>query len=154
MLSFPEWVKTVPKAVTGDTLWRMEVYRMAEYLGYLAFDDTDFIAEKRHRVSLADQLYRAVGSISANIAEGYGDANDKDQTRFYRYALRSAREARSWYLKARPMLTDEVSTHRFSFLESVIRSLIHIITVRSGYTLREEQELYDLSGAFDELLDQ
>lgn len=144
MLSFQEWVRTVPKSVTGDTLWRMEVYRLSEYLAYLAFEDTDMIAIQKHRVSLADQLYRAVGSISANIAEGYGDANDKDQTRFYRYALRSAREAREWYLKARPLFDETVCHERLSALESIIRSLIHIVTVRSGYTLREDPAEYEV----------
>lgn len=140
MLTYQEWVKTIPKAITADPLWRMEVYRIAEYLAYLAFDDSDIIALKKHRISLSDQLYRATASISATIAEGYGDTSDKEQGRFYRYALRSARESRGWYLKAQPLLGEERCTFRFTLLESIIRLLIRMTTNQSGYSFREESE--------------
>jgi four helix bundle protein len=144
MLAYQEWVKTVPKVVTADPLWRMEVYRLSEYIAYLAFDDSDIIAVKKHRISLADQLYRATASISANIAEGYGDTSDKEQGRFNRYALRSAREARGWYLKALPLLGEECSNSRFALLESIIRLLIRMNTNHSGYSFKEDSEGYEI----------
>ncbi len=46
----------------------------------------------------ADSLWKmTVGSIRANIAEGYSRGTGKDRARFYEYALGSARESRDWY---------------------------------------------------------
>lgn len=103
-MTYEEWVKTVPATIRADAVWRMEVYRLAEYIAYLAFDDSEKIARKPYRISLADQLYRAVCSVSANICEGFSCPTPMEQARFYSYALRSAREARSWYLKLKPYL--------------------------------------------------
>ena len=64
-------------------------------------------------------LYRSVGSVSANIAEGYSRGTGKDRARFYEYALGSARESRDWYFKARHILGNEVVTHRLSLLTEV-----------------------------------
>ena len=44
-----------------------------------------------------DQLTRAVGSVAANIAEGYSRFSGPDRVRFYGYALGSVREAIAWY---------------------------------------------------------
>jgi len=52
-------------------------------------------------------LYRAVGSIKANIAEGYSHRSGKDQARFYEYSLGSARESRGWYYDARHILGEQ-----------------------------------------------
>ena len=42
----------------------------------------------------ADQLHRAAGSVTRNVAEGAGRSG-KDRLRFYRYAYASARECRA-----------------------------------------------------------
>ena len=39
---------------------------------------------------VCDQLYSAVGSIEANIADGYSRSSGKDRCRFFEYALSSA----------------------------------------------------------------
>ena len=46
----------------------------------------------RVRAYLADQLQRAATSIALNIAEGAGEYAEKEKTRFYRMARRSATE--------------------------------------------------------------
>ncbi len=94
--TYEEWLDSVPQELTGDPLWRMEVYRLAVLAGDLAWHDVSKLAGDRRMIGLADQLYRAVGSIGANIAEGYSKQSGKDQARFYEYALGSAREARGW----------------------------------------------------------
>ncbi|MFN8404533.1 MAG: four helix bundle protein [Anaerolineales bacterium] len=38
--------------------------------------------------------YEAVGSVGANISEGYSRSSGKDRARFYEYALGPARESR------------------------------------------------------------
>jgi four helix bundle protein len=55
-------------------------------------------AEKRH---LGDQLKRAVDSIGANIAEGYGRHHVNDSVRFYSIARGSLEESLFWIRRAR-----------------------------------------------------
>jgi hypothetical protein len=63
----------------------MEVYRLALFAGDLAWHDVSRLIKDGRTRSLADQLYRAIGSMSANIAEGYSRRSVKDQARFYEY---------------------------------------------------------------------
>ncbi|MFQ5594528.1 MAG: four helix bundle protein, partial [Anaerolineae bacterium] len=55
--------------------------------------------QDRQTLGLSDQLYRALVSISSNIAEGYSRGTGKGRAQFYEYALGSARESRDWYFK-------------------------------------------------------
>ena len=92
--------------------------------------------------SLSDQLYRALGSISANLAEGYSRGTGKDRVRFYEYALGSARESRDWYFKARHVLGDSVYQHRLSLLTPIIQLLLKMVPQQRGRALREQSETY------------
>src|SRR5436305_7258262 len=104
-MDYGEWAKTVPEAITSDMLWKLQAYRLALFAADLGWSDvTKLIGDKR-TVALSDQLYRALGSISANIAEGYSRESNKDMARYYEYALGSARESRDWYYKARHILS-------------------------------------------------
>src|ERR1035437_10479927 len=96
MLAFVEWAKRADEARTGDSLWTVQAYR----LGLYAIECHTFDRRantKLGRAAALDQLTRAVGSISANIAEGYSRASVADRLRFYEYALGSTREAIAWY---------------------------------------------------------
>ena len=106
--NYDEWLKTVPGQVSMDPLWKMKVYRLALFLGSLVWYDTTKLAANPHMNSLADQLFRAVGSVGANIAEGYSRRSGKDRARFYEYALGSARESRHWYYLGQPVLSENV----------------------------------------------
>ena len=59
--------------------------------------------------TIGKQYMRAVDSISANIAEGFGRYSKKDKIRFYRYAYGSAMESIDWNDKAnqRELMKDE-----------------------------------------------
>lgn len=127
MSSFQEWLTTVPPEITADALWHMEVYRIALFIGDIAWSDVSKLSQDPRMLKLSDQLYAAAGSVSANIAEGYSKASKKDQARFYEYSLGSAREARDWYFKARHVLENEVALHRMRLLVSVIRTLLKLI---------------------------
>jgi four helix bundle protein len=70
----------------------------------------------RRTFGVSDQPYRALGSVSANLAKGYSRGTGRDRARFYEYALGPARESRDWYYKARHILGDEVTEHRLDFL--------------------------------------
>jgi four helix bundle protein len=143
-MTYNEWLASVPPELTNDPLWRMEVYRLAVFASDLAWHDVSKLAEDKRTVSLSDQLYRAIGSVSANIAEGYSRRSGKDQARFYEYALGSAREARGWYYQGLHVLSETVTTHRIKLLTQIIRLLLTIIPAERGYKLKEERASYDV----------
>jgi hypothetical protein len=68
-MTYEAWEAGVPDAIKADPLWKMAVYRKALFLGDIAWPDATRLVRDKRTTSLADQLYRAVGSIDANIAE-------------------------------------------------------------------------------------
>ena len=106
--------------------------------------------KEKRTVSLADQLYRAIGSISANIAEGYSRGTGRDRARFFEYALGSAREGRDWYFKGRHALGYELAQHRSEQLAEVISMLVAIIPRQRTNGIREESALYQTQGDSEE----
>jgi four helix bundle protein len=84
-----------PPAYLGDPLWRVRMFRMASYLTGRARTDAPRFG-LHASLSHADQFVRALGSVAANIAEGYSRDSDADRRRFYGYALGSTREAITW----------------------------------------------------------
>lgn len=94
-MTFAAFENLPPFAYSGDPIWNIRMFRMAAYLGGRCATD---VAQMGPRISLrqADQLVRAVGSIAANIAEGYSRSGQAEQFRFYTYALGSLREALTW----------------------------------------------------------
>ena len=137
-MTFKEWMESVPREFREDPLWRMEVYRLSLFAADLAWPDVTKLIQDKRTIGLADQLYRAIGSVSGNIAEGYGRQSGKDQARYYEYALGSAREGRNWYYQSRHVLTNLVAQHRMRLLTQIIRLLLTIIPSERGYKLQEE----------------
>jgi four helix bundle protein len=148
-MNYEEWLASVPAAITEDMLWRTEVYRIALFLGDLAWYDIRKLAKNPTMISLSDQLYRATGSISANISEGYSRASGKEQARFYEYALGSAREARDWYFKSRYILGQAVVEHRLKLLAQVIRQLLKMVPKYREKRIQEERILYGTESLSD-----
>jgi four helix bundle protein len=125
MPTFAEWVAAADDAIAGDPLWSMQAYR----LGMYAIDC--HTADRRAIVALAtapalDQVTRAIGSVAANIAEGYSRSSITDRNRFYGYALGSAREAIAWYDSLRAEI-GEAATERQATLIQVRRLLLTIL---------------------------
>jgi four helix bundle protein len=141
-MNYENWEREVPKTITGDVLWKVKAYRLALFVANLGWYDITKLAQDRRTVSLSDQLYRALGSISANIAEGYSRASNKDRARFYEYALGSARESRDWYYKGRHILSKSVTSHRLNLMTEIIRLLLVMVPDQRQTTLREEVEVY------------
>jgi len=71
-MNYTTWLPTVFPEITNDPLWHMEVYRLSVFLGEVTWIDTEKLIKDPRMLKLSDQLYSAVGSVSANIAEGYG----------------------------------------------------------------------------------
>lgn len=142
-MNYSEWEAAVPEQIKNDSLWKMKAYRLALFLGDLGWHDAARLAQDRRILSLSDQLYRALGSISANLAEGYSRGTGKDRARFYEYALGSARESRDWYFKARHVLGDPVFQHRLQLLTDIIRLLLTMVPQQRQRTLRESAATYN-----------
>ncbi|MBA4380654.1 MAG: four helix bundle protein [Anaerolinea sp.] len=152
-MNYQEWEQEVPETIKADTLWKMAAYRYALFMNDLGWYDVTKLMQDRRTVGLASQLYEALGSISANLAEGYSRGTGKDRARFYEYSLGSARESRDWYYKARHILGKEVTDHRLKLLTEIIRLLLTMVPQQRGRTIREEQVIYHVESPINELFD-
>lgn len=144
-MDYASWEQTVPETLAGDPLWRMKVYRFALFITDIGWQDMTQLVQDKRTHSLSDQLYRALGSIGVNIAEGYSRSSQKDRTRFYEYALGSAREARDWYYKARHVLAADVVENRMSIATEIIRLLLTTLVGERGNMIKEEAADYCLT---------
>ncbi len=122
MTEFAEWVGAADETRTGDPLWSVQAYRLGLYtIECHTFDRRT--NPQFAKASALDQVTRAIGSVAANIAEGYSRSSIADRNRFYGYALGSAREAISWYDTLRIEL-GEPATARQAILIQVRRLLL------------------------------
>src|SRR2546423_9932531 len=111
----------------GDPLQRMRVYRLACELVGDSWKDAERLTHHRTMEKVSGQLYAAVGSIAANLAEGYAHSSGKDRARIFEYALGSARESISWFQSAEPVLGRDVVARRVEKLDEIRRMLLAII---------------------------
>ena len=106
----------------------VEAYRIAFSLSNYVWDIVvawDFLA----RNSIGQQFIRAVDSISANIAEGFGRFYKKEKIVFYRYSKGSVFESLDWNQKAkvRNLITEEQYRHVFNELSKLPRCINSLI---------------------------
>lgn len=141
-MNYEDWLKQVPVEIAGDPLWKVEAYRLALFAADLGWRDVTKLACDRRTLGLSDQLYRAVGSIGANLSEGYSRGTGKDRARFYEYSLGSARESRGWYFNGRFVLGGKVAEHRLKLCTHIIRLLLKMVPDQRGSELREATSLY------------
>jgi four helix bundle protein len=123
-----EWEKRQREAITGDPLWRLLVYRQSMFLIELSRGDVRASAQTVAESPRSEQLLRAVGSIAANIAEGYGRPTTADRVRFFTYALGSVREAIAWYEALRPLSDSAFIDDRTDRLARVRRMLLGLLS--------------------------
>jgi len=116
----------VAAASSNDPLFRMRAYQIAKDLLQAAWLDAKTLSGDPVTQKISGQLYAAIGSISANIGEGYSRSSGIDRSRIFEYALGSVRESMTWYQAAQPVLGDVVLT-RLNDLEEVRRLLLAII---------------------------
>jgi len=79
--------------------------------------------------TVGKQFARAIDSISANIAEGFGRYNKKNKIKFYRYSFGSLKESLDWNEKARlrKILTEEQYKHISEELQKLPKELNYLI---------------------------
>ena len=95
-MNYGEWEEEAPEVLTGDPLWTVTAYRLAVFLGDVAWHDVTKLCKDRAHLGLAGQLYEAAGSISANIAEGYSRGGQQGSSTVLR--------VRSWVSPRKPRL--------------------------------------------------
>ena len=144
-MNYDDWIKSVPPSITADSLWQMKVYRLALFAAEIGWHDVTRLIQDKRTMELSDQLYSAIGSVGANISEGYSRGSNKDRARFYEYALGSARESRGWYYDGRHVLGETVANHRMELASQIVRILLTILPSERGYSLHEEGSSYGAS---------
>jgi four helix bundle protein len=79
--------------------------------------------------TVGKQFVRAVDSISANIAEGFGRYSKKEKIHFYRYSFGSLKESQDWNEKAkiRNLLTPQEYKHISEELSRLPREINFLI---------------------------
>jgi len=143
--SFDDWEGAATAQFRADPLWRMMAYRLASYA--LAAGWEDACRLQRHPITraIATQLYKALGSIAANIAEGYSRSSGRDRAHFLEYGLGSARESRCWYDAGRPVLGVEITTARRETLDSICRLLLVAIPRERTRQVRPTRQRPDVA---------
>jgi four helix bundle protein len=108
-------------------LSRVKAYQIACDLRRSAWDDSTVMLGDARLHDVARQMIRAVGSVAANISEGYSRRSRAERIRFYEYALGSAYEASEWYESAERVLEAVALRDRFANLRSLKRLLLAMI---------------------------
>jgi len=142
-MKYADWLETVPSEITNDPIWKLEVYRLALFIGDIGWEDIQKLSKVKLMFSIADQLHRSLGSISANLTEGYSRSKGLDRARFIEISLGSARESRDWYYKSRYVLSPEVVKHRMELLTRIISMLTAMIPHQRKNAIREDQVEYN-----------
>ena len=119
-----------------DPLNRVRVFQLAGELIPDCFADARVVRGDPITSELSGQLYAAVCSIEANIAEAYSRSSGKERALRFEYALGSVRESMSWYKSATPVLGETVVRDRRDRLEEMRRILLAIIPRERGKTMK------------------
>lgn len=125
--SFKDWASTIPDALLKDPPWESIAYQKALFLHDLCWFDCERLTRDERGRKHVGQLIGSVGSISANIEEGYSKGFGADYARYLGIALGSAREARGWFWRVRRLLPADVFKHRFDLASEIIALLMTTI---------------------------
>ncbi len=77
------------------------VWRRAHGLFLALLEDIKIFPKHEASRIIIDQMVRSVGSISANIAEGFNAGSTKQYLNYLDMAKRSTSESENWYYKVR-----------------------------------------------------
>ena len=125
-----------PDCESPDPIVRMRVYQLAFKMRSACVEDVEVARLHSITKEIAGQLYTAVGSISANIVEGYSRSSGRDRARIFEYALGSARESIEWYEASKHVLGEGVFDDRAAILNEIVRMLLAIIPRERERTIR------------------
>jgi four helix bundle protein len=126
---FLEWESSVPKEFQHDPIWHSTAYRMGVFISERCQPELDTLFRNPRTAHAADQLSRALESISTTYAEGYSRSTTADRCRYYEYSLGSTREGRDWSFKLRRWLPEPFRDELLTFLTR-IGQLLTVTMVR------------------------
>jgi four helix bundle protein len=91
--------------------------------------DIQAMPNTRVTAILADQTARSVGSISANIAEGFASQNPREYCRYLVIARKSTSESENWFYKFRDtgLMAESVATGRIETCIEISKMLYSLI---------------------------
>lgn len=112
---------------TKDKLDELRFYQDSMTLWDDCWDDWQTLMGDVRGREIAKQLTRSVGSVSANIEEGYGRGFGKQYPQYLRISRGSAQESKGWYRRARFLLPKKTVEDRVSRLESIIARITKTI---------------------------
>lgn len=120
-MSYEAWDEAIPPEIKGEIVWEFYAYPKALFLFDLCWHDCEKLLRDPRGRKVASQLIDSMGSVSANIEEGYGRGlATKEFQQFLRYSVASAKEAKGWYFRGRHLLPAKVVEHRLKLLSEVI----------------------------------
>ena len=131
--NFDNWKQNVHPSIQKDPLWNFLAYQKALFVYDLMWEDCDNLLADERGKAVARQLTRSVGSISANIEEGFGRGYGRDYAYRLKIAIGEARESRGWYWKGRKLLSNDVLNHRIALLDEIIALIAPNISKQSKY---------------------
>ncbi len=108
----------------------VEAYKVAFHLSNYVWN---LVVEWQNfpKDTLGKQFVRAIDSISANIAEGFGRHHKNDKIRFFIIARASTKECLDWNEKAkvRKLIDEDKYKHIFSQLNDLPRNINYLIKI-------------------------
>jgi four helix bundle protein len=125
-----------PADERDDPLFRMAAVRLAREVVDDSWDDAAKLAQHEVTHKIAGQLYTSLGSILANLGEGYSRSSGRDRAKIFEYALGSVRESMMWYRTAVRILGRSIVDQRLDKLEQIRRLLLATIPRERGRLIR------------------
>lgn len=106
----------------------IEAFRLSFHLSNYVWD-TVLRWNNFSQRTVGEQFVKAVDSISANIAEGFGRYGKKDKIKFYRYSQGSLSESLNWNEKSmiRKLLSSDEYKHIFGELQKLPKAINSLI---------------------------
>lgn len=103
-----------------DRLDEIEFYKKSMELWDEFWVDSEVLLNDIRGKEIVRQLTRSIGSISANIEEGYGRGFGKEYPQYLRVSRGSARESKGWYRKSKFLLDEKLIMSRLEILDTII----------------------------------
>lgn len=114
------------------------VWQKADLMFDMIVEDAKNWPQDRVSWIIADQVIRSIGSVSANIAEGYGCGSKKEYIKCLMIARKENSESLNWLIKAqkRKFITNKRFQDYYNLTEEIKKMLNSIISkLRSSLSL-------------------
>jgi four helix bundle protein len=110
-------------AITSFT--DLVVWQKAHKLFLRLAHDVETFPRTKAAAIVADQLLRSVGSISANIAEGFGRRTGAEYVHYLIVARGSTTESANWFMKCRDLtyLPPQLAVEREADCQEIVKML-------------------------------